>query len=125
MRCMPSITRPSGPRMTWLDRSASKMRRACSTRLADRRRLVAVAEPADRVDLADCLQGNLFGGQPQGNAPCVPHLAAIADGETIRSRTAPTSRLGWAEFGSPPNSGLLRTTDGGVTWHQVRFARPR
>ena len=35
------------------------------------------------------------------------------------SRTA-----GWAEFGSPPDSGLLRTTDAGVTWHQVRFARP-
>ena len=35
------------------------------------------------------------------------------------SRTA-----GWAEFGSPPNSGLLRTTDAGRTWHQVRFARP-
>ncbi len=31
---------------------------------------------------------------------------------------------GWAEFGSPPDSGLLRTTDAGVTWGQVRFARP-
>ncbi len=35
------------------------------------------------------------------------------------SRTA-----GWAEFGSPPNGGLLRTTDAGRTWHQVRFAGP-
>ncbi len=35
------------------------------------------------------------------------------------SRTA-----GWAEFGAPPNSGLLRTTNAGRTWHQVRFARP-
>ena len=32
------------------------------------------------------------------------------------SRTA-----GWAEVGSPPYSGLLRTTDAGRTWHQVRF----
>ncbi len=31
---------------------------------------------------------------------------------------------GWAEFGSPPDSGLLQTTDAGVTWGQVRFARP-
>ena len=35
---------------------------------------------------------------------------------------------GWAEFGVPPGSGLLRTTDAGITWHQVSFpasaARP-
>jgi YVTN family beta-propeller protein len=35
------------------------------------------------------------------------------------SRTA-----GWAEFGSPPGSGILRTTNAGLTWHQVRFATP-
>ena len=29
--------------------------------------------------------------------------------------------VGWAEVGSPPYSGLLRTTDAGRTWHQVRF----
>jgi hypothetical protein len=34
------------------------------------------------------------------------------------SRTA-----GWAEFGSAPYSGLLRTTNAGVIWHQVSFAR--
>ncbi len=34
------------------------------------------------------------------------------------SRTA-----GWAEFGSAPYGGLLRTTNAGVTWHQVSFAR--
>jgi len=35
------------------------------------------------------------------------------------SRTA-----GWAEYGSAPYGGLLRTTNAGVTWDQVSFARP-
>ena len=34
------------------------------------------------------------------------------------SRTA-----GWAEYGSAPDGWLLRTTNAGVTWHQVSFAR--
>jgi len=51
--------------------------------------------------------------------------AASTGGAPWNSLSYLSRTAGWAEFGSPPNSGLLRTTDGGVTWHQVRFARPR
>jgi hypothetical protein len=49
--------------------------------------------------------------------------AADGGGAPWNSLTYLSRTAGWAEFGSAPYSELLRTTNAGVTWHQVSFAR--
>ena len=61
-RCMPSMTRPSGPRMIGKDGSTSCTRCKCSTTLRTVGG-VQFVKPVDRVDLANVGHRHLFDGK--------------------------------------------------------------
>ena len=105
MRCMPSITRPSDPRMTGYERSTSWMSRIWST-MRPHRRDRTECEPVVGVDILDREDGHLHDGQI-GTGP--DEAVDVPGVETTARRAGSCTAF---SFGPHSDSGELVKTGG-------------